>query len=92
MQVRESVRFQRAVNGGTMLCDPGGEIALADVCAPAAGEPGFQLGVRRLAKLVRGKDLQIEKRGEVDGKPSADAYVGDVHVNEQMRKWGYACK
>ena len=90
--MRESVRFQRAVDGATMQCDPGGEIALAEVCAPAAGEPGFQLGVRRLARLVRGKEVRIETRGEVGGKPSADVYVGDMHVNEQMRKWGYACK
>ena len=88
----ETVRVQRALDGGTMQCDPGGEITLADVCAPVGGEPGFQLGVRRLARLVRGKEVQLERRGEANGRPSADVYVGDVHVNEQMRQWGYACK
>ena len=88
----ETVRVQRALDGGTMQCDPGGEITLADVCAPAGGEPGFQLGVRRLARLVRGKEVQLERRGEGDGRPLADVYVGGVHVNEQMRQWGYACK
>ena len=88
----ETVRVQRALDGGTMQCDPGGEITLADVCAPAGGEPGFQLGVRRLARLVRGKEVQLERRGEVDGRPLVDVYVGGVHVNEQMRQWGYTCK
>ena len=88
----ETVRVQRALDGGTMQCDPGGEITLADVCAPAGGEPGFQLGVRRLARLVRGKEVQIEKRGEANGRPLVDVCVGGVHVNEQMRQWGYACK
>ena len=82
----ETVRVQRALDGGTMQCDPGGEITLADVCAPAGGEPGFQLGVRRLARLVRGKEVQLEKRCEVDDRRSVDVYVGGVHV------WGYACK
>ena len=82
----ETVRVQRALDGGTMQCDPGGEITLADVCAPTGGEPGFQLGVRRLARLVRGKEVQIERRGEVDGRRSVDVYMGGVHV------WGCACK
>ena len=88
----ETVRVQRALDGGTMQCDPGGEITLADVCAPASGEPGFQLGVRRLARLVRGKEVQLERRGEANGRPLVDVYVGGVHVNEQMRQWGYTCK
>ena len=59
---------------------------MADVCAPAGGEPGFQLGVRRLARLVRGKEVQLEKRCEVDGRRSVDVYMGGVQV------WGCACQ
>ena len=88
----EPVHAQRALNAHTMQCVPGGKVRLIDVCGPGDGEPGFQLGIRRLAKLVRGKDIQIEWRTEEGGNAVADVYVGGVRVNEKMRAWGYRCK
>ncbi len=86
------VRVETVYDGNVFGWSPEDRVRLVDVCAPAGGDPGSQLGTRRLSRLVWHKEVRLERRGnDDDGRVLADVYVDGAHVNAKMRDYGYGC-
>ena len=71
---------------------PAGEVRLVNVCAPEKGKPGYAQAKSLLEGLILRKHVTLSHHGrDVFGRVLADVYVGNTHVNAQMRSYGYRC-
>ncbi len=80
-------------DGNVFVLNSGQRVRLLGINAPDKGEAYFMEATQRLAKLISGKDVTLEKDViEVDDSNHLLRYVfnGEIFVNEVMVKEGFA--
>lgn len=83
----------KVVDGDTLVLVGGERVRLLGINAPESGEKCFQEAAERLRELVGGKEIRMEKDIEERdqyGRLLRYVYLGNVLVNEEMVKGGYA--
>ena len=82
------------VDGDTLDVDGVGRIRLVGVNAPEVGEPGYPEAKNFIKKMCLGKlvglDIDDAKHYDKYGRILAVVYVGNVNINAELLKRGYA--
>ena len=80
------------VNDGDAFRTAKGEwIQLANVCAPDSGEDGYAEAKNILSGLILNMKIAYELVGTSVNPIVAEVWVGEINVNEYMRRKGYIC-
>ena len=66
-------------------------IRLANVCAPDSGEDGYAEAKNILSGLILNMKIAYELVGTSVNPIVAEVWVGEINVNEYMRRKGYIC-
>lgn len=73
----------RALDGDTLQCGPE-RVRLYDVYAAEMDEPGGPEAKRRLQAWVKGREVELHRRGQDRyGRTLADLYVGGIKVRQE---------
>jgi micrococcal nuclease len=89
----ETIYCIAVYDGDTITIATGEEVRLIGIDAPELSEPGGDIARNYLACLVLHKDISMEKGDENTdsyGRLLRYIYVGDVCINEEMIRKGYA--
>ena len=78
-------------DGDTFQTAKGDWIRLANVCAPNSGEDGYAEAKNILSNLILNKEISYEQVGTSYNRIVAEVWVGEINVNEYMRRKGYTC-
>lgn len=90
---KEEFLVMRVVDGDTVELFGGETLRLIGIDTPERGEPCFNEAKQKLAELVEGKTVFIEKDVEEKdkyGRLLGYLYVGDAFVNLEMVESGFA--
>lgn len=66
-------------------------IRLATVCAPALQKPGGTAAKRSLEGLILGKEITYQQVGTSYNRIVAEVWLGNLSVNDYMRRQGCTC-
>ena len=66
-------------------------IRLANICAPDSGEDGYEEAKNILSNLILNKEIAYELVWTSYNRIVAKVWVGEINVNEYMRRKGYTC-
>ena len=78
-------------DGDTFQTARGERIRLANVCAPNSGEDGYAEAKNILSNIILNKEISYELIGGSFYRIVAEVWVGEINVNEYMRRKGYIC-
>ena len=78
-------------DGDTFQTAKGDWIRLANVCAPDSGEDGYAEAKNILSNLILNKEIAHEQVETSYKRIVAEVWIGEINVNEYMRRKGYAC-
>ena len=78
-------------DGGTFQTAKGDCIRLANVCAPGSGEDGHEEAKNILSNLILNREIVYEQVGVSYNRILAEVWIGEINVNEYMRRKEYAC-
>ena len=80
------------VNYGDAFRTAKGEwIQLANVRAPDSGEDGYAEAKNILSNLILNKEIAYEQVETSYKRIVAEGWIGEINVNEYMRRKGYTC-
>ena len=75
-------------DGDSFGTSSGTEVRLQNVNAPEKNQPGYLAAKRKLESLILRKHVDVDSVATGNyGRLIADVYVGNVFVNEEMRKF-----
>ena len=83
----------RVIDGDTIVVQGGDRVRYIGIDTPEIGEPYYLEATAKNAELVEGKEVRLEKDvSEKDryGRLLRYIYVGDLFVNAELVRWGYA--
>src|SRR4030042_66192 len=89
----EKIIVARVIDGDTIELEGGDRIRYIGIDTPEIGEPYYLEATAKNAELVEGKEVRLEKDvSEKDryGRLLRYIYVGDLFVNAELVRWGYA--
>ena len=89
----EKIIVARVIDGDTIELEDGDRIRYIGIDTPEIGEPYYLEATAKNAELVEGKEVRLEKNvSEEDryGRLLRYIYVGDLFVNAELVRWGYA--
>lgn len=89
----EDVRVTRAVDGDTLELEDGRTVRLIGINTPELGQPLYAEATQFTASLVEGQVASLGydvQRTDQFGRTLAYVYVGDVFVNLEIVRAGYA--
>jgi endonuclease YncB( thermonuclease family) len=66
-------------------------IRLTNVCAPDSDEDGYAEAKNILSNLILNKEITYEQVGISYNRIVAEVWVGEINVNEYMRRKEYTC-
>ena len=78
-------------DGDTFQTAKGDWIQLANVCAPDLSENGYEEAKNILSNFILNKEIAYELVGGSYNPIVAEVWVGEINVNEYMRRKGYIC-
>ncbi len=88
-----TVHVTHIIDGDTMIISGGEHVRLIGIDTPERGEPYYREATQQLRELIEGKNIRMEKDvSERDryGRLLRHIYVGDLWVNAEMIRAGYA--
>ncbi len=77
-------------DGDTFQTAKGDWIQLANVCAPDLSENGYEEAKNILSNLILNMEITYEQVGISYNRILAEVWIGEINVNEYMRRKGYA--
>lgn len=89
----ETVTVLQVIDGDTCLLDDGRKVRYLGIDAPEKGDPKSKEATLANNKLVGGKEIRLEfgrTRQDRNGRLLAYVFVGNVFVNEELIRQGYA--
>ena len=89
----EDVRVTRAIDGDTLELEDGRSVRLIGINTPELGQPLYAEAAQFTASLVEGRVASLAydvTRTDQFGRTLAYVYVGDVFVNLEIVRSGYA--
>ncbi len=78
-------------DGDTFQTAKGDWIRLTNVCAPDSGENGYEEAKNILSNLILNMEITYEQVGTSYNRILAEVWIGEINVNEYMRRKGYTC-
>lgn len=90
---REEIRVVRVIDGDTIVLEDGRHVRYIGIDTPEKGKPYYGEAKRENERLVNKKTVKLEYDvGKIDryGRTLAYVYVGDIFVNAELVKGGYA--
>lgn len=82
---KRQIRVAMVTDGDTFRTSGGDVVRLARVSAPGLGEPGRDIAIRQLKKLIEGKIVTIYPRSNFYKRYTAEVSVDGMPVNDIMR-------
>ncbi len=89
----EEARIARVIDGDTIVLETGEHVRYIGMDSPEKGRPYYVEATRENKRLVGGKKVRLEYdvgRTDQYGRTLAYVYAGDVFVNAELVRSGYA--
>ncbi|MFA5164374.1 MAG: thermonuclease family protein [Candidatus Omnitrophota bacterium] len=89
----EELFVTRVIDGDTIVVENGEHVRYIGIDTPEKGRPYYNEAKRQNEKLVKGRRVRLEyDAGKRDryGRTLAYVYAGDIFVNEELVRGGYA--
>jgi micrococcal nuclease len=83
----------KVIDGDTIVLENGEHVRYIGMDAPEKGRPYYGEATRENKRLVRGKNVRLEydvSKTDRYGRTLAYVYVGDIFVNAELVRSGYA--
>jgi micrococcal nuclease len=90
---KDTISCTAVIDGDTFRLEPGQTVRLIGIDAPELSQPGGEMSREYLAHLIQGKNITLEKGYQDRDKYNRllrFVYVGNLCVNEEMVRQGYA--